>query len=66
MSTDAETFSPFDTANYLTTVEDVAAYLEAIIEEADDDPTAIARALGPIARSRLGVVRRRAAPLAED
>ena len=52
MSTDAETFTPFDTANYLDTVEDVAAYLEAIIEQADDDPTVIAQALGSIARSR--------------
>ncbi|UZJ26954.1 putative addiction module antidote protein (plasmid) [Rhodococcus antarcticus] len=52
MSTDAETFTPFDTANYLDTVDDVAAYLEAIIDEADDDPTVIAQALGSIARSR--------------
>jgi probable addiction module antidote protein len=52
MSTDAETFVPFDAANYLDTVEDVAAYLEAVIDESDDDPTVIARALGAIARSR--------------
>ncbi|UZJ24778.1 putative addiction module antidote protein [Rhodococcus antarcticus] len=52
MSTDAETFTPFDTASYLDTVEDAAAYLEAIIEQADDDPTVIAQALGSIARSR--------------
>ena len=52
MSTDAETFVPFDAANYLDTVEDVAAYLEAVIDESDDDPTIIARALGTIARSR--------------
>jgi len=52
MSTDTETFAPFDAANYLNTVEDVAAYLEAIIEEADDDPTVVARALGSVARSR--------------
>jgi probable addiction module antidote protein len=52
MSTDAETFAPFDAANYLDTVEDVAAYLEAVIDESDDDPTVIARALGAIARSR--------------
>ncbi len=52
MSTDAETFTPFDTANYLDTVEDVAAYLEAVLDEADDDPTVIAQALGSIARSR--------------
>jgi probable addiction module antidote protein len=52
MSADAETFTPFDTASYLDTVEDAAAYLEAIIEQADDDPTVFAQALGSIARSR--------------
>ena len=52
MSTDTEAFIPFDPADYLNTVEDVAAYLEAIIEESDDDPTVIARTLGAIARSR--------------
>lgn len=52
MSTHTETFAPFDAANYLNTVDDVAAYLEAFIEEGDDDPTAIARALGSVARSR--------------
>lgn len=52
MSTNTETFAPFDAANYLNTVEDVAAYLEAIIDENDDDPTVVARALGSIARSR--------------
>ena len=52
MSTYAETFTPFDPAHYLNTVEDVAAYLEAVIDEADDDPTVIAQALGSIARSR--------------
>ena len=51
MSTDAETFAS-DAANYLDTVEHVAAYLEAVIDESDDDPTVIARALGAIARSR--------------
>ncbi|NWN88583.1 MAG: putative addiction module antidote protein [Micrococcaceae bacterium] len=52
MSNGVETFAPFDTADYLNSVEDVAAYLEAIIEEGDDDPSVIARALGAIARSR--------------
>lgn len=51
MSTSAETFAPFDATNYLNSVEDVA-YLEAVIDEGDDDPTVIARALGSIARSR--------------
>ena len=52
MSEHKETFGPFDTADYLNTFEDVAAYLEAVIEAGDDDPTLIAQALGAIARSR--------------
>lgn len=52
MSSNTEAFAPFDAANYLNTVEDVAAYLEAIIDESADDPAVIARALGSIARSR--------------
>lgn len=52
MSPTNETFAPFDPAEYLSTFEDVAAYLEAIIEEADDDPALITQALGAIARSR--------------
>jgi probable addiction module antidote protein len=52
MSPSNETFARFDTANYLSTVEDVAAYLEAIIDEAEDDSTTIAQALGAIAQSR--------------
>lgn len=43
---------PFDPANYLNSVEDVAAYLEASIEEDGDDSAAIKRALGNIARSQ--------------
>jgi probable addiction module antidote protein len=52
MTPTSETFSSFDTADYLSTFEDVAAYLEAVIEEGDDDPAVIAQALGAIARSR--------------
>ncbi|MFZ4584970.1 MAG: addiction module antidote protein [Acidimicrobiia bacterium] len=44
-------FTPYDTADYLTDVEDVAAFMEAAIEEAGDDPAFIAQALGTIARS---------------
>ncbi len=51
MSTTTETFGPFDSADYLKTVDDAAAYLEAAIDEAGDDPTFIAQALGAIARS---------------
>jgi probable addiction module antidote protein len=47
-----ETFAPFDSADYLNTFQDVAAYLEAVLEDAYDDPKVIAAALGAIARSR--------------
>jgi probable addiction module antidote protein len=47
-----ETFSPFDTADYLKTDEDMVGYLEACMEEAGDDPAFIADALGTIARAR--------------
>lgn len=47
-----EIFSRFDTADYLETEADVAAYLEAVIEEAGNDPAVIARALGVVARAR--------------
>ena len=51
MSKKTETFTPYDSADYLTGIEDIAAYLEAVIEEAGDDPAFIAQALGTIARS---------------
>jgi probable addiction module antidote protein len=47
-----ETFSRFDAADYLETEADIAAYLEAVMEEAGDDPAVIARALGVVARAR--------------
>jgi probable addiction module antidote protein len=47
----AEAFTPFDSADYLATVADAAAYLEAAVAEAGDDPAFIAQALGVIARS---------------
>lgn len=46
-----ETFSRYDTADYLKTEEDIAAYLEAVIEEAGDDPAFVASALGVVARA---------------
>ena len=52
MTTPVESFSPFDAADYLTSVDDVVAYLEAVVENADDDPALIAQALGAVARSR--------------
>lgn len=48
----AETFSRYDTAEYLKTDADMAAYLDACLEEAGDDPAFIAHALGVIARAR--------------
>ena len=42
----------YDVAEYLRTPEEMAAYLEACIEEADGDAAFIAKALGDIARSR--------------
>jgi len=48
----AEKFSRYDTADYLKSEEDMVAYIEATMEEADDDPALIAVALGNIARAR--------------
>jgi probable addiction module antidote protein len=48
----AEKFSRYDTADYLKSEEDMVAYIEATMEEADDDPALIAAALGNIARAR--------------
>ncbi|WP_370309549.1 addiction module antidote protein [Sinimarinibacterium flocculans] len=47
-----ETFSRYDSADYLKTEEDIAAYLDAVMEEGGDDPAFIAHALGVIARAR--------------
>ncbi|MDO5646337.1 addiction module antidote protein [Paracoccus sp. (in: a-proteobacteria)] len=46
------TFARYDSADYLKTDEDIAAYLEAVMEEGGDDPAYIARALGVVARAR--------------
>ena len=46
-----ETFSRYDTADYLKSEEDMVEYLEACMEEAGDDPAFIAAALGNIARA---------------
>jgi probable addiction module antidote protein len=45
-----ETFSRYDTVDYLKSEADIAAYLEAVME--DGDPSLIAAALGDIARAR--------------
>ena len=44
--------SPYDVAEHLRTPEEMAAYLEACIEEANGDAAFIAKALGDIARAR--------------
>lgn len=44
--------TPYDTADYLKTEEEMALYLDACFEEAGDDPAFIAAALGDIARAR--------------
>ena len=51
-----ESFSRYDTADYLKSEADMVAYLEASIEEAGDDPAFVAVALGNIARA-YGMVR---------
>ncbi|MEW5893156.1 MAG: addiction module antidote protein [Pseudomonadota bacterium] len=48
----AEKFTRYDSAEHLKTDEDMAAYLDACLEEAGDDPAYIAHALGVIARAR--------------
>lgn len=48
----SEKFSHYDVAEYLDTPEEMAAYLEAAMEEADGDAAFIARALGDIARAK--------------
>lgn len=47
-----QTFSRYDTADYLKTEEDIRLYLEACQEEGGDDPGFIAHALGVVARAR--------------
>jgi probable addiction module antidote protein len=44
--------SRFDVAEHLRTQEEMAAYLEAALEEAGDDAAFIAKALGDIARAK--------------
>jgi probable addiction module antidote protein len=44
--------SSYDVAEHLRTPEEMAAYLDAWLEEAPDDASGIARALGDIARAK--------------
>lgn len=50
MSEPSEPFSRYDTAAYLETPADMAAYLDACLE--DGDPALITHALGVLARAR--------------
>ncbi|MBB1513265.1 putative addiction module antidote protein [Tessaracoccus sp. MC1627] len=47
-----EKSTPFDAADYLDGIDDVPSYLEIALEESAEDPTAVPRALGVIARSQ--------------
>jgi probable addiction module antidote protein len=44
--------TPYDVAEHLRTPEEMAAYLDAWLEEAPEDVAGIARALGDIARAK--------------
>lgn len=48
----AEKFTPYDSSDHLTSLEDIACYLEAALDEAGDDPAFITHAIGVIARSQ--------------
>ncbi|MEX8518563.1 MAG: addiction module antidote protein [Leptothrix sp. (in: b-proteobacteria)] len=47
-----EKFSRHDSAEYLKSEEDIALYIDAVMEESGDDPALIAYALGVVARAR--------------
>jgi probable addiction module antidote protein len=47
-----EKFIPYDTADHLETEQDIGLYMEAVMEEAGDDPDFVAHALGIVARAR--------------
>ena len=44
--------TPYDVAEHLRTSEEMAAYLDAWLEDAPDDAAGIAKALGNIARAK--------------
>ncbi|KQP22557.1 addiction module antidote protein [Pseudorhodoferax sp. Leaf267] len=46
------TVTPYDVADHLRTPEEMAAYLDAWLDEAPDDAAGIAKALGDIARAK--------------
>jgi probable addiction module antidote protein len=45
-------FSRYDSADYLETEADIAAYLAALLDEGADDHAYLTRALGVVARAR--------------
>lgn len=47
-----EKYQRFDAADYLKNLGDVALYLEVALEDSAEDPSAVPRALGVIARSQ--------------
>jgi probable addiction module antidote protein len=46
------TVSRYDSADYLKTEQDMAAYLQACLQEASDDASYLAAAIGTIVRAR--------------
>lgn len=52
MTRTAPATTPYDVAEHLRTPEEMAAYLEACLEDADGDAAFIAKALGDIARAK--------------
>ena len=60
----AEAFTPFDAADYLTTAEDQAAYLEVSAE--DRDLASMAAAFATVARAQQRVASSQAGVLSDD
>jgi len=46
------TWKQFDAADYIKSEKDIALYLDAVMEEAADNPALLAHALGDVARAR--------------
>lgn len=52
MNGEVKGFSKFDAAEYLKTEEDIAAYMNAVMQEGEDDAAYLAHALGVVARAK--------------
>ncbi|WIM13574.1 addiction module antidote protein [Enhydrobacter sp.] len=48
----AKLFSRYDAADHLKDEEDIAAFLDVVMEESGDDPAYVTHALGIVARAR--------------